>query len=85
MKTLIVGDKATVERLAERLKLATSHSQYQCIQCVLICATSAPHAAAGGRLAGAVRRACPGGRDALGGCADAKRSGARLSKAAARG
>lgn len=39
MKSLIVGDKATVERLAERLKTATSHSQYQRIQCVLIRAT----------------------------------------------
>lgn len=39
MKNLIAGDKATVERLAERLKKATSHSQYQRIQCVLIRAT----------------------------------------------
>jgi transposase len=39
MKNLIVGDKATVERLAERLKMAASHSQYQRIQCVLIRAT----------------------------------------------
>lgn len=36
MKTLIPTDKATVERLAERLKQATSHAQYQRIQCVLI-------------------------------------------------
>lgn len=39
MKNLIVGDKATVERLAERLKRANSHSEYQRIQCVLIRAT----------------------------------------------
>ena len=48
MKSLIVGDKATVERLAERLKQAESHAQYQRIQCVLIRATlgsSAPEIA----------------------------------------
>lgn len=39
MKSLIVGDKATVHRLAERLKRAGSHSEYQRIQCVLIRAT----------------------------------------------
>src|ERR1700712_1196243 len=39
MKDLIVGDKPTVERLAERLKRAGSHSEYQRIQCVLIRAT----------------------------------------------
>ena len=39
MKTLIVGDKPTVERLAERLKQAGSHAEYQRIQCVLIRAT----------------------------------------------
>lgn len=39
MKNLIVGDKAAVERLAERLKRASSHSEYQRIQCVLIRAT----------------------------------------------
>ena len=39
MKTLIVGDKPTVARLAERLKQASSHSEYQRIQCVLIRAT----------------------------------------------
>lgn len=39
MKNLIVGDRATVARLAERLKLANSHAQYQRIQCVLIRAT----------------------------------------------
>jgi len=39
MKDLIVADKPTVERLAERLKRAGSHSEYQRIQCVLIRAT----------------------------------------------
>ena len=39
MKSLIVGDKQTVERLAERLKQAGSHREYQRIQCVLIRAT----------------------------------------------
>lgn len=39
MKSLIVGDEATVARLAERLKVARSHSEYQRIQCVLIRAT----------------------------------------------
>ena len=29
MKSLIVGDKPTVQRLAERLKRASSHSEYQ--------------------------------------------------------
>jgi hypothetical protein len=36
MKNLIVGDKSTVARLADRLKQANSHSEYQRIQCVLI-------------------------------------------------
>jgi hypothetical protein len=35
MKNLIVGDKATVGRLAERLKRASTHAEYQRIQCVL--------------------------------------------------
>jgi len=40
MKNLIVvGDKLTIERLAERLKTAQSHSEYQRIQCVLLRAT----------------------------------------------
>lgn len=39
MKSLIVGDEATVARLAERLKVARSHAEYQRIQCVLIRAT----------------------------------------------
>lgn len=45
MKTLIVGDKPTVARLAERLKQAGSHSEYQRIQCVLIRATLGSSAA----------------------------------------
>ena len=52
MKSLIVGDKATVERLAERLKKATSHSQYQRIQCVLIRATLGSSAAEIAQLLG---------------------------------
>jgi transposase len=39
MKSLIAGDRATVGRLAERLKQASSRTQYQRIQCVLIRAT----------------------------------------------
>jgi len=39
MKSLITGDKPTIERLAERLKQASTHSEYQRIQCVLIRAT----------------------------------------------
>lgn len=39
MKNLISGDKATVSRLAERLKQANSHAEYQRIQCILIRAT----------------------------------------------
>jgi transposase len=39
MKNLIVGDKDTVERLAERLQQASSHAAYQRIQWVLIRAT----------------------------------------------
>ncbi len=39
MKGLIAGDKGTVKRLAERLKVAQSHREYQRIQCVLLRAT----------------------------------------------
>jgi len=39
MKSLIVEDKPTIARLAERLKRAASHAEYQRIQCVLIRAT----------------------------------------------
>jgi len=45
MKSLIIGDKPTVARLAERLKQASSHSEYQRIQCVLIRATLGSSAA----------------------------------------
>jgi transposase len=39
MKNLISNDKVTITSLADRLKLASSHGQYQRIQCVLIRAT----------------------------------------------
>jgi transposase len=52
MKRLIVGDKPTVERLAERLKRADSHSEYQRIQCVLIRATLGSSAAEIAQLLG---------------------------------
>ena len=45
MKTLIASDKPTIARLAERLKRACSHSEYQRIQCVLIRATLGSSAA----------------------------------------
>lgn len=45
MKSLIVGDKPTVRRLAERLERAQTHSEYQRIQCVLIRATLGSSAA----------------------------------------
>lgn len=52
MKSLIVGDKATVGRLAERLKRAGSLSEYQRIQCVLIRATLGSSAAEIAQLLG---------------------------------
>ena len=52
MKSLIVGDKPTVIRLAERLKQASSHAQYQRIQCVLIRATLGSSAAQIAQLLG---------------------------------
>jgi transposase len=52
MKSLIEGDKATVRRLADRLKLAGSHSEYQRIQCVLIRATLGSTAAEIAQLLG---------------------------------
>ena len=52
MKSLIVGDKPTVERLAERLKRASSHAEYQRIQCVLIRATLGSSAAQIAQLLG---------------------------------
>lgn len=45
MKDLISCDKATIARLANGLKHADSHSQYQRIQCVLIRATLGSSAA----------------------------------------
>ncbi len=39
MKTLISCDKPTIAALADRLKRASSHAEYQRIQCVLIRAT----------------------------------------------
>jgi len=45
MKTLILSDKPTIARLAERLKRASSHAEYQRIQCVLIRATLGSSAA----------------------------------------
>lgn len=52
MKSLIVGDQPTVARLAERLKRASSHSEYQRIQCVLIRATLGSSAAEIAQLLG---------------------------------
>lgn len=52
MKSLIVGDKPTVQRLAERLKVASSHAEYQRIQCVLIRATLGSSAAQIAQLLG---------------------------------
>jgi transposase len=52
MKSLIVGDKVTVARLADRLKVADSLAQYQRIQCVLIRATLGSSAAQIAQLLG---------------------------------
>ena len=52
MKDLIPGDKPTITRLADRLKRAKSHSEYQRIQCVLIRATLGSSAAAIAQLLG---------------------------------
>lgn len=52
MKNLIVNDKATVARLAERLKSAASRTEYQRIQCVLIRATLGSSAAQIAQLLG---------------------------------
>jgi transposase len=52
MKNLIVGDKATVARLADRLKRASSHAEYRRIQCVLIRATLRSSAAQIAQLLG---------------------------------
>lgn len=52
MKSLILGDKPTVTRLADRLKRAGSHAEYQRIQCVLIRATLGSSAAQIAQLLG---------------------------------
>lgn len=52
MKSLITGDKPTIERLADRLKRASTHSEYQRIQCVLIRATLGSTAAQIAQLLG---------------------------------
>lgn len=52
MKSLIIDDKPTIERLAERLKRAQSRSEYQRIQCVLIRATLGSTAAEIAQLLG---------------------------------
>ncbi len=52
MKNLIACDKPTISRLAERLKRAQSHSEYQRIQCVLIRATLGSSAAEIAQLLG---------------------------------
>ena len=52
MKSLIAGDKATVARLADRLKRADSQVEYQRIQCVLIRATLGSSAARIAQLLG---------------------------------
>ena len=55
MKNLMVGDKAPVERLAKRLKRASSHSEYQRIQRVLIRAALGSSAAEIAQLLGCSR------------------------------
>lgn len=52
MKNLVPGDKPTIARLADRLKRAQSHSEYQRIQCVLIRATLGSSAAEIAQLLG---------------------------------
>lgn len=52
MKNLIPSDKATISALAERLKRAGSHAEYQRIQCVLIRATLGSTAAEIAQLLG---------------------------------
>ena len=52
MNSLIVGDKPTVGRLADRLKKAATHAEYQRIQCVLIRATLGSSAAQIAQLLG---------------------------------
>ena len=52
MKNLISSDKATITALADRLKQANSHTEYQRIQCVLIRATLGSTAAEIAQLLG---------------------------------
>jgi transposase len=52
MKNLISRDKATIAALADRLKRASSHAEYQRIQCVLIRATLGSTAAQIAQLLG---------------------------------
>lgn len=52
MKNLIACDKPTIAALAERLKRANGHSEYQRIQCVLIRATLGSSAAEIAQLLG---------------------------------
>jgi transposase len=52
MKTLILSDRPTIARLADRLKRAGSHAEYQRIQCVLIRATLGSSAAQIAQLLG---------------------------------
>ena len=49
---MIVGDKPTVARFAERLKRAGSHAEYQRIRCVQIRATLGSSAAQIAQLLG---------------------------------
>jgi transposase len=52
MKNLITCDKSTIAALADRLKKASSHAEYQRIQCVLIRATLGSSAAQIAQLLG---------------------------------
>jgi transposase len=52
MKNLISSNKATIAALADRLKRANSHAEYQRIQCVLIRATLGSTAAEIAQLLG---------------------------------
>ena len=52
MKSLIAPDAATIDRLAERLKMAHRHSEFQRIQCILIRATLGSSAAEIAQLLG---------------------------------
>jgi len=52
MKTLIAPDESTINRLAERLKVARRHSEFQRIQCILIRATLGSSATEIARLLG---------------------------------